>query len=44
MSFMKTVETGEWAGTVGDLYEKLEHHGRPERSNWPKSPRGLTDE
>jgi hypothetical protein len=47
MAFMAEGEakrSGEWSGTVGGLYQLLSTCGVQDRSNWPKSPRGLSDQ
>jgi hypothetical protein len=36
--------SGEWSGTVGGLYQMLSACGTQDRSSWPKSARGLTDQ
>lgn len=33
-----------WQGTAGQLYELLGTQGIPDRSNWPRSPKGLADQ
>ena len=33
-----------WQGTAGQLYELLNTHSIPDRSSWPRSPKGLSDQ
>lgn len=33
-----------WQGTAGNLYELLGGYGIPDRSTWPRSPKGLADQ
>lgn len=33
-----------WQGTAGQLYELLNGYGIADRSTWPRSPKGLTDQ
>ena len=33
-----------WQGTAGQLYELLNLHAVTDRSNWPRSPKGLADQ
>lgn len=33
-----------WLGTAGQLYELLGTQGIPDRSSWPRSPKGLADQ
>ncbi|CAM5790451.1 hypothetical protein CCAE64S_02589 [Castellaniella caeni] len=33
-----------WQGTAGQLYEMLNFHSIPDRSTWPRSPKGLADQ
>ncbi|MGA3846859.1 hypothetical protein ACI2TD_24940 [Ralstonia nicotianae] len=33
-----------WQGTAGQFYELLNNHGVPDRSGWPRSPKGLSDQ
>jgi hypothetical protein len=33
-----------WQGTAGQLYELLGTQGIPDRSSWPRSPKGLADQ
>ena len=33
-----------WQGTAGQLYDLLNTHSIPDRTNWPKSPKGLADQ
>ena len=35
---------GKWSGTVGALYQILDSYGTHDRSNWPKSVRGLSEQ
>ena len=43
-SFMDTIAPGEWAGTVGKLYQELKNHADLDRSNWPKTARALREQ
>lgn len=33
-----------WQGTAGQLYDLLNTHSIPDRSSWPRSPKGLSDQ
>lgn len=33
-----------WQGTAGQLYDLLSSHSIPDRSSWPRSPKGLADQ
>ncbi|MEK0086128.1 hypothetical protein [Benzoatithermus flavus] len=33
-----------WQGTAGQLYDLLNGYGIPDRSTWPRSPKGLSDQ
>ncbi len=33
-----------WQGTAGQLYDLLNSHSIPDRSSWPRSPKGLSDQ
>lgn len=33
-----------WQGTAGQLYDLLGTHSIPDRSGWPRSPKGLSDQ
>lgn len=33
-----------WQGTAGQLYDLLGTHSIPDRSSWPRSPKGLSDQ
>ena len=33
-----------WQGTAGQLYDLLNTHSLPDRSSWPRSPKGLSDQ
>ncbi|WP_240127132.1 hypothetical protein [Thermomonas alba] len=33
-----------WQGTAGQLYDLLNGYGIPDRSTWPRSPKGLADQ
>lgn len=33
-----------WQGTAGQLYDLLNTHSIPDRSSWPRSPKGLADQ
>ncbi len=33
-----------WQGTAGQLYDLLGNFGIPDRSTWPRSPKGLADQ
>jgi len=37
-------ETLPWVGTAGSLYEQLGHLCGPDRTAWPRSPKGLSDQ
>ncbi|WP_222423797.1 hypothetical protein, partial [Lysobacter antibioticus] len=37
-------ETLPWVGTAGSLYEQLGPLCSPDRSTWPRSPKGLSDQ
>jgi hypothetical protein len=34
----------KWNGTAGQLYDLLGNHNSGDRSNWPRSPKGLSDQ
>ena len=38
------VRKGKWSGLVGVLYQQLETYKKDDNSNWPDSPRGLSDQ
>jgi hypothetical protein len=47
MAFMAEGEpkrSGTWSGTVGGLYQLLSACGTQDRSSWPRSARGLSDQ
>ncbi|ALN60873.1 hypothetical protein GLE_5532 [Lysobacter enzymogenes] len=37
-------DTPPWIGTAGQLYEQLGHLCGPDRTAWPRSPKGLSDQ
>jgi len=43
-SFMSARKTGKWTGTVGTLLRDLDKSADSDRSNWPTTPRALTDQ
>jgi hypothetical protein len=42
--FENRINPWDWQGTAGQLYELLNSQIIPDRSTWPKSPKGLSDQ
>ena len=42
--FEERVSPWNWQGTAGQLYDLLNYEPIPDRSTWPKSPKGLADQ
>lgn len=42
--FEERISPWNWQGTAGQLYELLNNQVIPDRSTWPKSPKGLADQ
>ncbi len=42
--FEERISPWNWQGTAGQLYDLLNYQPIPDRSTWPKSPKGLADQ
>lgn len=42
--FEERISPWNWQGTAGQLYDLLNNQTIPDRSTWPKSPKGLADQ
>ena len=42
--FDERISPWNWQGTAGQLYDLLNNQIIPDRSTWPKSPKGLADQ
>jgi hypothetical protein len=42
--FEERISPWNWQGTAGQLYDLLNNQIIPDRSTWPKSPKGLADQ
>ena len=42
--FEERMSPWNWQGTAGQLYDLLNYQPIPDRSTWPKSPKGLADQ
>ena len=42
--FEERISPWNWQGTAGQLYDLLNNQSVPDRSTWPRSPKGLADQ